>query len=190
MTQPIRSLLTKLLHGALLCSVLFQLIGSTWIEIPETTQPGNFFCELHQIVGLVTLALVTAFWVWMIARRRETPIAALFPWASRTRLVALRGDMLRHCHCIRRLQIPPARDDGPVASAVHGLGLLAALAMASTGAWLFTQDVPSGWVLEVHKLVSNLMWAYVVGHAGLAVLHQLAGHQVLQRMFRAKPRNE
>ena len=106
MTKPIRSLLTKLLHGALLCSVLFQLIGSTWIEIPETAQPGNFFYELHQIVGLVTLALVTAFWVWVIARRRETSIAALFPWASRTRLAALRGDMLRHCRSIPSVANP------------------------------------------------------------------------------------
>jgi cytochrome b561 len=31
--------------------------------------------------------------------------------------------------------------------------------------------------------MANLMWAYVVGHAGLAVLHQWMGHRVLQRMF-------
>jgi cytochrome b561 len=27
------------------------------------------------------------------------------------------------------------------------------------------------------------MWAYVVGHAGLALLHQATGHPVLKRMF-------
>lgn len=66
---------------------------------------------------------------------------------------------------------------------MHGLGLLTALAMAATGAWLYTQSVPAGLVLQAHKLLSNLVWAYVVGHAGLAVLHQATGHRVLQRIF-------
>lgn len=38
-------------------------------------------------------------------------------------------------------------------------------------------------MLEVHKIVSNLMWAYVLGHAGLAVVHLIAGHGTLGRMF-------
>ncbi len=75
----------------------------------------------------------------------------------------------------------------PLASAVHGLGLLAALSMGASGAWLYTLAIPGGIVLELHKIVANLMWAYVVGHAGLAVLHQLTGHRMLQRMFFERP---
>lgn len=55
--------------------------------------------------------------------------------------------------------------------------------MGATGAWLFTQSVPRGLVLETPRGGSNLMWAYVVGQGGLALLHQLSGRRVLQRMF-------
>ena len=70
-----------------------------------------------------------------------------------------------------------------MASAVHGLGLLTALAMGATGAWLYTLSVPTSLVLELQEAVANLVWAYVVSHAGLAVLHQASGHPALKRMF-------
>ena len=57
------------------------------------------------------------------------------------------------------------------------------MAMAATGAWLYTQNTPTGLILEIHKAISNLMWASVIGHVGLTLVHQLAGHRVLQRMF-------
>lgn len=69
---------------------------------------------------------------------------------------------------------------------MHGLGLLTATAMAATGSALALLALHKGQastVLEIHKLISNLMWAYLIGHAGLALLHQLAGQRVLQRMF-------
>lgn len=78
---------------------------------------------------------------------------------------------------------PAANPKTPLASGGHGLGLLTALAIGASGGWLSTQAVPDGLVLEVHKVGANLMWAYVVGYAGLAVLHQIAGHRVVQRMF-------
>jgi cytochrome b561 len=98
-------------------------------------------------------------------------------------LKAVGTDLARHWAQLKRLRLPGGEAETPLASAVHGLGLLAALAMGASGAWLFTQAVPGGLVLETHKLVSNLMWAYVVGHAGLALLHQASGHRVLQRML-------
>lgn len=178
-----RTLATRALHGALLLAVLWQLIGSSFIERPRTGQPGNLMYDLHEIVGLSTLGLVVAFWLWSLVRRRETPFGALFPWLSARRLKAVGTDLARHWAQLKRLRLPGGEAETPLASAVHGLGLLAALAMGASGAWLFTQAVPGGLVLETHKLVSNLMWAYVVGHAGLALLHQASGHRVLQRML-------
>lgn len=146
-------------------------------------QPANLMFELYEIGGLATLGLVVAFWLWSLVRRRETPFAALFPWLSSTRLQAVGADLSRHWGELKNLRLPGGEPETPQASAVHGLGLLTVLAMGASGAWLFTQTVPEGLVLEVHKITSNLMWAYIVAHAGLAVLHQIAGHRVLQRMF-------
>lgn len=178
-----RSLATRLLHGALLLSVLWQLIGSNFVERPRPARPGNTMYEIHEFVGLATLGLVLAFWIWTLLRRRETPFAALFPWFSGQRLKAVRDDLARHGAELKQFRLPGGEAETPLASAVHGLGLLVALAMGATGAWLFTLALPGGVVLQAHKLLANLMWAYVVGHAGLAVLHQFSGHAVLQRMF-------
>ena len=178
-----RTLPTKLMHAALLLSVLWQLGASGLVERPRAGQPGNAFYEIHQIVGLTTLGLVLAFWLWSVVRRRETPLMALFPWFSRPRVSAVLADLKLHWALLRQRRLPDGDTETPLASAVHGLGLLTVLAMGANGAWLYTQSVPAGLGLEVHKAVANLMWAYVVGHAGLALLHQATGHPVLKRMF-------
>ena len=178
-----RSLLTKLLHVMLLSCILWQLTVVQLVELPTETQPGNTFYVIHQWVGLTTLAVVVLFWVWSLIRRAETPFAALFPWCSLHRLIALKADVKLHFAALRRYQLPAPGEATPLASAVHGLGLATALAMGVTGAWLYTMTVPDGVVLEVHKAISNLMWAYVILHAGLGVLHQFGGRRVLQRMF-------
>ncbi|HWS05151.1 MAG TPA: cytochrome b/b6 domain-containing protein [Burkholderiaceae bacterium] len=186
--EPIRrTLVTRALHGALLLAVGWQLLGSNFIERPRAARPGNAMYEWHEIGGLITLGLVMAFWLWSMLRRRETPFAALFPWLSPRRLKAVGTDLAAHWAALKRFHLPGGEAETPLASAVHGLGLLTALAMGASGAWLYTQAVPGGLVLELHKIVANLMWAYVVAHAGLAVLHQFAGHRVLQRMFARPP---
>ncbi|MBV8663819.1 MAG: cytochrome b/b6 domain-containing protein, partial [Hyphomicrobiales bacterium] len=38
-------------------------------------------------------------------------------------------------------------------------------------------------VLGLHRLAANLMWAYVIGHASVAVLHQALGDDIFSRMF-------
>ena len=185
-----RSVATRLLHGALLLSVVWQLIGSNFIERPRAGQAANTMYEVHEVVGLITLGLVLAFWLWSLLRRRETPFVALFPWFSAPRLRALAGDLAHHWAELKHWRLPGGEAETPLASAVHGLGLLVVLVMAATGTWLYTLPMPAGLVLEVHKLVANLVWAYLVGHAGLAVLHQVSGHPVLQRMFGRAPRDQ
>ena len=162
---------------------MWQLVFVQLVERPRVDRPGNLFFTIHEWVGLATLAVVALFWLWSLARQAETPVAVLFPWLSAGRLAALGADLRAHWAELRRLRLPHAEKETPLASAVHGLGLLAALAMGASGAWLFTMSVPGGLVLTVHRAMANLMWAFVIGHAALAVLHQWAGHRVLRRMF-------
>lgn len=178
-----RTLTTKLIHGSLLLAVTWQLLGSNLMERPRATTPGNFFYEVHEWIGLATLAIVLVFWLWTALRRRETRLGALLPWFTAVGWRAVAADARAHWASLRALKLPDPVDDTPLASAVHGLGLLTALAMGASGGLLFLQTVPGGLVLEVHKIISNLMWAYVVAHAGLAVVHQLAGHGTLRRML-------
>ena len=174
---------TKALHAALLTCILWQLVFVQLAERPRVDRPGNLFFTIHEWVGLVTFGLVVIFWLWSVVRHAETPVGMMFPWLSARRLAALGADLRAHWGELRRLRLPDTGDAIPLASAVHGLGLLVALAMGATGAWMFTMSIPGGLVLKVHRTIANLLWAFVIGHAALAVLHQWAGHRVLRRMF-------
>jgi hypothetical protein len=39
-------------------------------------------------------------------------------------------------------------------------------------------------VKEMHEAMASLMWAYLLVHPLLGVLHQFSGHRSLSRMFR------
>ena len=76
-----------------------------------------------------------------------------------------------------------------LAALVHGLGLLAVLGTATAGFIIFLLMPENGALtplldidLELHELMSTLVWAYWLGHIALTLLHQRAGHKVLARI--------
>lgn len=187
------SLPTRLLHLLLATAILAQLATS---QLMRTPRPGRVRTPLesagfavHEWVGLAAMAILLAFWLWLTLRRLGTAPGQLFPWFSRTRLLELRQDALRYLQAARRLSLPEPEQGEAVAAVLHGLGLLIALAMATTGTlgWL-SWDQAAGMdgfaraVFEVHGTLANLMWAYVIAHVGAAILHELLGHRLLRRM--------
>ncbi len=195
-----KSLLTRALHGLLALAVVHQLLVSLVMEGPRHGHdaaglPGALF-DLHEGVGLFTFGVVLAFWLWAFVRRSGTPVAMLFPWLSGQRLRAVKEDIARHAEAMRRFDLPDYRSESPLAAATHGLGLLVFTAMGATGTVIyFTHGVPGtlGQVAkvsqEVHETIANLAWAYLIGHAGIALLHGLKGHDVMRPMFRVQARH-
>ncbi|HYZ35025.1 MAG TPA: hypothetical protein VE684_22435 [Crenalkalicoccus sp.] len=118
----------------------------------------------------------------------------LFPWFSAARRAALAGDLARLARRLRVRRLPHAADTArALAPAVHGLGVLTATAVVATGA--------IGWyagltpLLALHKALVTLLWAYLGGHVGVALLHQVAGegrlgHMLLLRRGRPALANE
>ena len=180
----IRSAPTRVIHLLLLVTVLHQLIGSEFMQLPFPGDPPSWAFSLHEDVGLVSLAVVAAFWGWTLVRRGETRIGRLLPWFSIARLRDVAADLRSQ---LRRLAQGRAPDDedGALASATHGLGLLAVSAMAVTGGvYFFMAGTPSGHtVLSLHKTIANLVWIYLFAHAGVAVLHHMLGSDIFARMF-------
>lgn len=193
-----RSLVTRGLHLLIAMAVVHQLVISL---IMTSSRPrligGDAAYALHQNVGLASLAVLALFWLWAMIRRREHGLAAMFPWFSSLRRRAVADDLLVHLRSLGTLRLPQPGDVTPLASAIHGLGLLVVTLMAVTGAAIYVYAAPDGtmpppvaMLQEIHKLAANLVWAYLVAHAGLALVHQMLGHRVLQRMFAAAPRAE
>lgn len=179
-----RSLTTRVLHGLILLAVLHQLIGSYFLtrQLPGEAPDTSFL--LHEYIGIASMAVVTLFWIWTLVRRRETSFTRLIPWFSIRAIGAVLADGRAQLVLLLRGRAPDDAD-GPLASATHGLGLLTLTAMALTGTiYFFIVGTPSARpVLIAHKLMANLMWAYLIAHAGLAVLHQLLGTDMVSRMF-------
>lgn len=180
-----RSAVTKALHALLLIAVIFQLAVSLVMERPRPGGPSDAFFTLHEYGGYLASAVLVTLWVWAIIRRGETQLGSLFPWFSRQRMAAVLRDCRLHLVELRQLRLP-ATDDRPLASAVHGLGLSIVTLMALTGVlWAtgYFSTGSAGLLIATHKTAANLMWAYLVAHAGLAILHEFLGERVLPKMF-------
>ena len=149
--MSLHSWFTKLLHGLLLVAVAHQLLLVSWVERPRGASAGNVFYTWHETVGVITLGMVTGFWLWALVRRSETSASALFPWLSARRRRALWRDVRTHLDELRRFRLKHA-EESALPSVTHGLGLLTVSAMAGTGALMALGGVPGGAVLQIHKL--------------------------------------
>ncbi|MDE2197603.1 MAG: cytochrome b/b6 domain-containing protein [Rhodospirillales bacterium] len=178
------SLTTMVIHLLVAASVVHQLFSSLVMHVPFRGGSGGLLWQAHQAVGLSAIGVLTLFWLWMVVRRGETRWSRLFPWFTAAGWASLRGDAEEHLVSLRRLRLPTGHDR-PLASATHGLGLLCASAVAVSGlGWFLAPGTLLRWLaLNIHGTLGNAMWAYLIAHAGLALLHQLGGEAILQRMF-------
>ncbi len=184
-----RSDATRVLHVLILLTVMHQLLTSQFIRMPLPGSSPSTLFALHEYLGMGGLGLVMLFWLWTLVRHGETKLGRLIPWFSPRRIGAVLADLRAHLQMMiavaRGRSEPQIDSDGAMASAVHGLGLLVLTAMTVTGTvFFFTRGAPvAHQALELHRVVSKLMWAYLIGHAGIAALHHLLGSDIVLRMF-------
>ncbi len=183
---------TRLMHMGLAIAVVLQLFSSQFMRPAEDGHPGNGFFELHEFSGLAAFAFVMGFWLVKLFEKRGTPLGALFPWFSLDRLKALWADIKTHLAAFIKLRLPDYNPESPLASAIHGLGILLMSAMALSGTiyYFINQGNPDaggmvGVVMTIHKGLAGLVWAYLIGHAGLAILHHYVHGEKLTKMWKA-----
>lgn len=185
MREVRHSLGTRALHMGVALAVVWQLGVSLLMRGPSPNRPGDSLFLTHQWVGIATLTILVLFWLNLALRRFGSQAGDLFPWFSRPRRRALVQDAALHGRALIRLRLPPSSAGSPLASAVHGLGLLLMTLMAGTGFvwWLAGPSGIGGTAREVHKIFANLAWVYLVAHAGLAIVHHLRREASLSEMW-------
>lgn len=189
-TVPKHAFATRLVHAGLAVAIILQLLTSLPMEPPEPDRAGNWYFQVHQYSGLAAFCFIFAFWLVLTLRSKGTAPGALFPWFSRARLTALRTDARRHLSALVSRRLPPHDEHAPLPSAIHGLGLLLMSAMALSGTiyYFINSGDPDaggavGAVMFVHRTLANLVWAYLIGHAGLALVHHYLGDMRLGEIW-------
>jgi cytochrome b561 len=183
--------LTRILHLLVAVGVTTQMLTSLVLVHPKPGRLPNAWYEVHEAVGITLALVVSAYWLWAIRRAMaQGGGLLLFPWFSRQRLTALRGDVGTTLRSLTRGRLPASDEASPLAGAIQGLGLMLALVLALTGTTLALGTGSDGGLLqslrpikEVHEILGPLMWAYLVAHPLLGLLHQISGHRSLSRMF-------
>jgi cytochrome b561 len=182
---------TRLLHAGLALAVITQLLTSLAMQGPDEAQAGDVLFQIHRYSGLTATVLAFGLWITILLRARGTEFGALIPWFSGRRLAALWQDAKVHAASLVKLRLPDHAPEAALPSAVHGLGLVLITAMAISGAIYFLQVAlglhsaePDGMLaMTVHLTLANLVWAYLIAHAGLAVLHHLLRSMRLSTMW-------
>ncbi|MCA8880556.1 MAG: cytochrome b/b6 domain-containing protein [Rhodobacteraceae bacterium] len=189
------ALSTRIVHAGLALSICVQLATSLIMQGPSDTSAGDLLFQIHRYSGLAALTFAFLFWAILAFRNRGTDAAALFPWFSSVRRKAFVNDLTNHVRTGLTGRLPAYDETGPLASAVHGLGLLLMTAMAVSGGtyamevWtgLISPEPDGSLAMSIHVGLANLVWVYLIGHAGMATIHHFTRSAPLARMWRLKP---
>jgi cytochrome b561 len=186
--------IVRWLHAGIALTVVIQVLTSGIMQVPQPAralvEPQHFFFVMHEWSGMTLVALLVLHWLWVSGGHLVGGWGHLYPWFSPSRRRALFASLkalpawLREAHSLQPEAI------NPLAGAVHGLGLLTITAMALTGVAMVLGIGPGGsmggflramrWT---HGFIANFMWAYVIGHVAMAVLHQMRGERLVTKMF-------
>ena len=181
---------TRRIHAGFAFFIVMALLLSLVMRAPKpdkviTALEAQSF-QLHRMVGGVVFILLLIQWGWALSGHLPNGIGHLFPWTSKDRLKQVVEDM----QPLLRLKIRDLPQNSALAGAVHGLGLIVATLMASTGLVLFFGISPDGrmtppvhLIKELHEFMATFIWIYLVGHVSMGVLHQYIGHHTLSEMF-------
>ena len=190
-TVPQWHIITRLLHGLIAIGIIAQLLSSQFMvapdELNDATGVQRFSWESHEVLGLITVAVMLFHWLWMFFPRSDVSFSKLFPW-NKAGIKAVIADA---SHFIKYRTIPDMQQENGLSSFVHGLGFLVASLMAASGFALYliidwgdgAGSASFETVVSVHQLFANLMWVYLIGHVVAAVWHEYKGERIIRAIF-------
>jgi len=183
--------LTRWLHAGVALGAVYQLTTSLILLPPDEkgSALGHSMMEAHELGGLVVAAIVIAHFIWSLFLRMKQPssIWILFSrsqWAHATSLIPAVLSAL-----IGKSKLPEPGNS--LSKVVEMLGLLVMVFMASTGIaiWIGLPEnnlaiIPQDaeFLMHIHSLASNLLWAYIIGHVCMVVAHIRTGDSVMKRI--------
>lgn len=187
--------INRILHSLFALMMVAQLINEEFMKRPKLVDGAPrvrsdeqiLFFDAHEWIGVILLIVVGLRFMMMLGHPDE--VKRLFPFLSGERMRGVFAD-LKEVPGWFTGKLKPPTDEDCLAGLVHGLGLLLGLAMGLTGTAMFVGMDPINGTMndfvhslkEVHEVLGELLWYYVIGHVVMVVLHQIKGHRSLQRI--------
>jgi len=151
----------------------------------------SIFLGLHEWNGFIVLA-IAAFYLMFLTNDSDD-WKRLFPWMSTSGCKGLWREVGSDVPGWLNGHLKRPAEAHHIAGTVHGLGILLLIGLGSTGIMIFMGLESSGAMDEdtkllrgLHAYLGTLIWIYTFGHIGMAIIHQLKGHNVLREMFSFK----
>ena len=187
--------INRILHALFALMMVVQLIDEAFMKRPKLVDGAPrmrsdeqiFFFDMHEWIGVILLVVVGLRFMMMLGNPEE--VKRLFPFLSAERMKGVIADIKEIPGWFTgKLKAPG--DDDYLAGLVHGLGLLLGLALGLTGTAMFVGMDPINGTMnefvhqlkEIHEILGELLFYYVIGHVAMVVLHQIKGHRSLQRI--------
>lgn len=187
--------INRVLHVLFASMMVFQLISEELMKRPklvdgaprERTADQIMFFELHELFGILLLIIVGVRFALLLGNGDE--VRRLFPFFSGERMKGVM-DELKGIPGWLAGKIPSPTEADYLSGLVHGLGLLLGLALGITGTAMYVGMDPINGTMndfvhmlkEMHEVLGELLFYYVIGHVGMAIVHQLKGHRSFQRI--------
>lgn len=160
-------------HALLASMVVFQMVASEWMTKPWKTgpdgTPGRLMFVLHEWAGLIA-SVALAFIAWRLFRN-----------GTLLRIdAAMRRRLLAQCRALfvslPARKLPHPEETAALARFVQVLGLLLTAWFCLTGGAIWcvgaSTDLAHS-IGELHELGTPLLYVYVGGHVGMALLHRI-----------------
>jgi len=181
---PSWSLTVRWLHLGLALSVTLQLFLSLVMEAPGEAEGWQLWAFMaHEWFGLMAFSFALLHWPWFFSGH-DGGWRHLFPWDRQGRR-AVRVDF----GGLLRLRLPEGGARPGLPGLVEGLGLALVTLQGAVGFAIFIVLPPQGelperfeLLAEMHEFLGSLIWFYWFGHGGMALIHRLAGDDVLRRI--------
>ena len=165
---------TLFLHLVIAVAVITQLTTSWLFDDYHTLFLVHEYSGMTAFVAIILLLL----WKWHLSGLKQ-----YFPWAFSTG----RHKMLEDLRWLCKIRLPE-HNTGGLPGTVQGLGVLLIFTMGFLGTlWFIAKHYVVGLepythtMMYWHSALANLVWAYIIGHGCMAILHW-----ILPKRFKIK----
>jgi cytochrome b561 len=163
--------LVRYLHYSILVLVLLQIIISNFIEVSDKGVIGHSIIEYYSTwihIGIGSLLVLLAL-VFSAVELSKHGFLYFYPYLSSDF-----SQLTKDLRALISFEMPESSPKG-IVPIIQGLGLGALVLVALSGAtwiilWAYDLSLAND-AKEVHKLLTGLIEAYVVGHASMGLIH-------------------